>query len=63
MIQRTETVQIVHCPTCGHLAKRQLLRQRGVVKTECDRCDYLLVTRAETAQVVEAHVPGFPVLR
>jgi hypothetical protein len=48
----------VHCPNCGHLAERHPLRQDQLVRTQCDNCDYLMITCTRTGQVVEAYAPG-----
>ncbi len=52
-------VQRVHCPTCGGPAERYHLKESSIIRTQCDRCDYLMVTCAKTGRVVEAYAPSF----
>jgi len=49
---------VVRCPNCGAPAQRHLLPLLAQSRTECHRCDYLLVTCTRTGKVVEAHAPG-----
>lgn len=51
-------IQTVRCPNCGSLAERRQLTLLSQIKTECEACDYLMVTCARTGRVVEAYAPG-----
>lgn len=62
MTLKSDLVQIVHCPNCGSHAEREHLSAPAVIRTQCPACDYLMVTCAETAQVVEAYAPGLPAM-
>ncbi|MDX2099211.1 MAG: replication restart DNA helicase PriA [Leptolyngbyaceae cyanobacterium bins.59] len=53
-----QTVQTIRCSNCGSLAERHHLSQQKVVRTQCEVCDYLLVTCFLTGRVIEAHAPG-----
>ena len=59
-----QNAQIVRCPNCGSLAKRQLLGDRPVaanelvLQTACPVCDYLMVMSWPTGRVIEAYAPG-----
>ena len=46
----------IHCPNCGAYGKRKY--QNQLTHTECDACDYLMITRTATGEVVEAYAPG-----
>ncbi|MGF1492896.1 MAG: pyruvate formate lyase-activating protein [Microcoleaceae cyanobacterium] len=48
--------QTIRCPNCGALAERWHYDQ--TTQTECSVCDYLMVTCAETGNVLEAYAPG-----
>jgi len=52
------TIQTVRCPNCGSLAERHHLPLLSQIKTQCDVCDYLLVTIDRTGKVVESYAPG-----
>lgn len=54
------TVETVHCPNCGSFAERRYSPTQQRIHTECDRCDYLLVTCAWSGRVFEAYAPGLP---
>lgn len=47
---------IVNCPNCGGHAGRYFLSDR--VRTQCPHCDYLMVTSAETGEIIENYGPG-----
>lgn len=49
---------VLPCPNCGSEAIRRYLYPAGLVETTCETCDYLLVSREETGDVVEAYAPG-----
>jgi hypothetical protein len=53
-------IEAVRCPNCGSWAERHHLSFLAQVKTECDRCDYLMVTCTRSGRVVEAYAPGVP---
>lgn len=53
-------IEAVRCPNCGSWAERHHLSFLAQVKTECDRCDYLMVTCTRSGRVVEAYAPGLP---
>lgn len=57
--RQSDTVQIVHCPTCGRAAERHYIAKTSQVRTQCDSCDYLLVSCAKTGRVIEAYAPSF----
>ncbi len=50
--------QQVHCPNCGQLAERHYLEQNRLMRTQCQGCDYLMITCTTTGKVVEAYAPG-----
>ncbi|MEL7038844.1 MAG: pyruvate formate lyase-activating protein [Cyanobacteria bacterium J06592_8] len=52
----TATKQVVHCANCGALADRWCYSDR--IQTECEVCDYLMVTCPHTGNVIEAQAPG-----
>ena len=53
------SVQRVNCPTCGSSAERHRSLDNSLVRTQCSRCDYLMVLCSETGRVVEAYAPSF----
>ena len=53
------TLQKVNCPTCGSFAERQHSLSDNLVRTQCPRCDYLMVLCSKTGRVVEAYAPSF----
>ncbi len=53
-----QSVQIVRCPNCGSLAERHWLQEHELTRTQCEVCDYLLVTCDRTGRVIEAYAPG-----
>jgi ribosomal protein S27AE len=48
----------VRCPNCGQLAERHPLEPSHLIRTQCHRCDYLMITCAVTGKVIEAYAPG-----
>ncbi len=51
--------QKICCSNCGsRQAERHYLQEQELIRTQCADCDYLLITCAATARVVEAYVPG-----
>jgi len=63
-MQIVKAAQTVHCPTCGSLAERRLLKkqqtsnQEHCIQTACPSCDYLMVVGSLTGRVLEAYAPG-----
>ncbi len=55
------TLEIVRCPNCGSLAERYYLSTQQ--KLQCDHCDYLMTTCAQTGRVIEAYAPGLNIAR
>jgi ribosomal protein S27AE len=53
-------IESVRCPNCGSFAERHHLAFLAQVKTQCDRCDYLMVTCTRSGRVIEAYAPGLP---
>jgi len=53
------TVQRVHCPTCGSSAERYHAHDTHTVRTQCSRCDYLMVSCTKTGRVIESYAPSF----
>ena len=51
-------IESIRCPNCGAIAERHHLAYLGQVKTQCDRCDYLLVTCTRSGHVLESYAPG-----
>jgi ribosomal protein S27AE len=47
----------VNCPNCGSHAERHQL-EGDLSRTQCGRCDYLMVMCRRTGRVVEAYAPG-----
>ncbi len=52
----TPTLEVVRCPNCGSLAERYYSATQQ--RLQCDHCDYLLTTCAQTGRVIEAYAPG-----
>jgi hypothetical protein len=50
--------QTVHCPNCGSQAERYHLENLRLTRTQCQICDYLMITCSQTGKVVEAYAPG-----
>jgi uncharacterized paraquat-inducible protein A len=48
----------VCCPNCGSPAERHHLEQEQLTRTQCPRCDYLMITCTQTGRVIEAYAPG-----
>ena len=57
--KQRDAVQIVHCPTCGRAAERHYVAKTSQVRTQCDSCDYLMVTCMKTGRVIESYAPSF----
>lgn len=51
-------IQTVRCDNCGSIAERHYLLNSQFIRTQCDRCDYLMTTCSRTGRVVEAHGCG-----
>jgi hypothetical protein len=58
-----QTTQTIHCPNCGSLAERHHLSSQNLVRTQCEVCDYLLITCSLTNRVLEAYAPGLRVMQ
>lgn len=54
--QTIQTMQAIRCPNCGSPATRYYRSTQ--TQTECLECDYLMITCADTGNVVEAYAPG-----
>jgi predicted RNA-binding Zn-ribbon protein involved in translation (DUF1610 family) len=53
------SAQHICCPNCGsRSAERHWLAERNTVRTQCPDCDYLLISCAITANVIEAYFPS-----
>ena len=52
-------LEVVRCPNCGNLAERYSSATQQ--KLQCDRCDYLMTTCAQTGRVIGAYAPGLSV--
>jgi len=50
--------QKIHCPNCGSAAERHYITDSQVTRTQCPRCDYLMITCTRTGKVIEAYAPG-----
>ncbi|MBD2186892.1 hypothetical protein [Pseudanabaena mucicola] len=53
-------IESIRCPNCGSPAERHHLSYLGHVKTQCEECDYLLVTSSRSGHVLEFYAPGLP---
>ena len=53
-----QSTESIHCPNCGQRAERAYQRDSRSVRVQCPTCDYLMVTCAFTARVIEAYAPG-----
>lgn len=53
------TTQTVHCPNCGRAAERRYSATGNQVRTQCDSCDYLMVSCTKTGRVIESYSPSF----
>ncbi|NEQ32520.1 MAG: replication restart DNA helicase PriA [Leptolyngbya sp. SIO4C5] len=57
-IESVESVESIYCPNCGNSAERHYLSSDRLVRTQCPRCDYLMITCSSTGRVIEAYAPG-----
>ena len=57
-MQTIQTAQIVRCPNCGSEAERHHLTDNDLTRTQCQACDYLMITCSLTGKVIEAYAPG-----
>lgn len=71
---QTQATQVVCCPNCGSPAERYYFQNQNLsvqrsgsqprsqqcIQTQCQQCDYLMVTCAQTGSVIEAYAPGIP---
>ncbi|MEB3291679.1 MAG: hypothetical protein VKJ24_00825 [Synechococcales bacterium] len=46
------------CPNCGATAERHCLTTQALLRTQCESCDYLLITCCQTGRVIESYAPG-----
>ncbi|MGB3509551.1 MAG: replication restart DNA helicase PriA [Microcoleaceae cyanobacterium] len=46
----------IRCSNCGSYGER--IYHENLTHTECPACDYLMITRTSTGEVVEAYAPG-----
>lgn len=53
-------IESIHCPNCGAIAERHHLSYLAQVKTQCEKCDYLLVICTRSGHVLESYAPGLP---
>ncbi|ELS32483.1 MULTISPECIES: hypothetical protein [Pseudanabaena] len=53
-------IESIRCPNCGAIAERHHLSYLAQIKTQCDRCDYLLITCTRSGHVLESYAPGLP---
>lgn len=51
-------MQIIRCPNCGSHAERHYILSSNLTRTECDKCDYLMITDTTSGRVIEAYAPG-----
>ncbi|OLP19490.1 replication restart DNA helicase PriA [Leptolyngbya sp. 'hensonii'] len=58
-----KTVETVRCSNCGSLAERHYLSSSNVVRTQCEVCDYLMITCSLTGRVLESYAPGTGMLK
>jgi DNA-directed RNA polymerase subunit RPC12/RpoP len=52
------TVTVICCSNCGSKAERIRLIDEKLTRTQCQTCDYLLITCDRTGKVIEAYAPG-----
>jgi Zn ribbon nucleic-acid-binding protein len=57
-MERESQVQVIRCPNCGSHAERHYILSSNLTKTECNKCDYLMVADTTSGRVVEAYAPG-----
>lgn len=53
-----QTVQTIRCPNCGSLAERHHLSNNRSIRTQCEVCDYFMLTCSESGRVLESYAPG-----
>ncbi len=51
-------IESIRCPNCGAIAERHHLSYLAQVKTQCEECDYLLITCTRSGHVIESYAPG-----
>ena len=51
-------IESIRCPNCGSIAERHHLAYLAQVKTQCEECDYLLVTCTRSGHVLEYYAPA-----
>jgi ribosomal protein S27AE len=57
-MERESEVQVIRCPNCGSYAERRYILSSNLTRTECNKCDYLMVADTTSGRVVEAYAPG-----
>lgn len=58
-----QLIQKVRCPNCGSEGERRFCERIQVTETQCQACDYLMVSCSKTGRVIEAYAPGIPYLK
>jgi RNase P subunit RPR2 len=59
-----QNITKIICPNCGSpSAERHNIVERELSRTQCQDCDYLLVTCQRTNRVIEAYAPGLDVCK
>ncbi len=51
-------IESIRCPNCGSIAERHHLSYLAQIKTQCEECDYLLITCTRSGHVLESYAPG-----
>ena len=51
-------IESIRCPNCGAIAERHHHAHLSVVKTQCEKCDYLLVMCHRSGRVLESSALG-----
>ncbi|MCT7951712.1 replication restart DNA helicase PriA [Ancylothrix sp. C2] len=53
----------IRCPNCGDHAERDYVLAHHLRRTQCNSCDYLMITCSLTGKVIEAYAPGIKASR
>jgi DNA-directed RNA polymerase subunit N (RpoN/RPB10) len=51
-------IESIRCPNCGAIAERHHHAYLSAVKTQCEKCDYLLVMCHRSGHVLESSALG-----
>jgi hypothetical protein len=51
--------QHICCPNCGSRHADRHLLDGQILRTQCPDCDYLLISCAVTARVIESYAPTY----